>query len=388
MFTAENPTVFILGAGASWHYGYPTGEDLVKRVQEKAKIVQKYFEYMDGNPSRGAPLFFEENKLENETIDERWQRIIRECRELQEGLEAVNPLVIDYYLGWNEHLEKIGKLLISLVILECQHEFQAKKGNVNNTPATIRTSNGERPKELSEFNDKWCRFIVHQLAMHCEQSSDLHKNAAWFVTFNYDTSLEQTLRSGLKHIKKFDKADIDHFLNDSRITHIYGRVHQKSRDSSALNWMAKDFKTEDHWQTTRDFTGLLNAEYEASKEIQVIDPAKKTINEKDLEITHSRIQKAKHVYILGYGFDKHNSEKLRLPEFLYLNPPADKKIYFTNFGDINQVNKRASKIFFRDPSCFPPGGPSVVKGRYEKSTRNVYDALQLDFDMPESKPLT
>jgi hypothetical protein len=28
------PTVFILGAGASWHYGYPTGEDLVKMVIE------------------------------------------------------------------------------------------------------------------------------------------------------------------------------------------------------------------------------------------------------------------------------------------------------------------------------------------------------------------
>ncbi len=34
MFTEE--TVFILGAGASWHYGYPTGEELISRVQRKA----------------------------------------------------------------------------------------------------------------------------------------------------------------------------------------------------------------------------------------------------------------------------------------------------------------------------------------------------------------
>jgi hypothetical protein len=34
MFTTK--TVFILGAGASWHYGYPTGEGLVKKVVEKA----------------------------------------------------------------------------------------------------------------------------------------------------------------------------------------------------------------------------------------------------------------------------------------------------------------------------------------------------------------
>jgi len=34
MFTSE--TVFVLGAGASWHYGYPTGEGLVKKVVQKA----------------------------------------------------------------------------------------------------------------------------------------------------------------------------------------------------------------------------------------------------------------------------------------------------------------------------------------------------------------
>jgi hypothetical protein len=28
----EKSTVFVLGAGASWHYGYPTGEELVQQV--------------------------------------------------------------------------------------------------------------------------------------------------------------------------------------------------------------------------------------------------------------------------------------------------------------------------------------------------------------------
>jgi hypothetical protein len=35
------PTVFILGAGASWHYGYPTGEDLVKMVIERADAAAR-----------------------------------------------------------------------------------------------------------------------------------------------------------------------------------------------------------------------------------------------------------------------------------------------------------------------------------------------------------
>jgi hypothetical protein len=43
MAVFKNPTVFILGAGASWHYGYPTGEELVKKVIQKAGIVRNYF---------------------------------------------------------------------------------------------------------------------------------------------------------------------------------------------------------------------------------------------------------------------------------------------------------------------------------------------------------
>jgi hypothetical protein len=39
----KNPTVFILGAGASWHYGYPTGEDLVKMVIQRADAAADYF---------------------------------------------------------------------------------------------------------------------------------------------------------------------------------------------------------------------------------------------------------------------------------------------------------------------------------------------------------
>ena len=42
MFT--NKTVFILGAGASWHYGYPTGEELVKQVIKRYELAEKFFD--------------------------------------------------------------------------------------------------------------------------------------------------------------------------------------------------------------------------------------------------------------------------------------------------------------------------------------------------------
>jgi hypothetical protein len=38
----NNKTVVILGAGASWHYGYPTGDDLVKMVIKKCKELANF----------------------------------------------------------------------------------------------------------------------------------------------------------------------------------------------------------------------------------------------------------------------------------------------------------------------------------------------------------
>jgi len=59
---------------------------------------------------------------------------------------------------------------------------------------------------------------------------------------------------------------------------------------------------------------------------------------------------------------------------------------FTNFGDLNLINKKASKVFFGHPEAFLQKstfrdvntGPCA-----EKSTRNVYDALSMDFDALE-----
>ena len=52
MFKAK--TVVVLGAGASWHYGYPTGEELVKQVIRKATTARQYFTIYLSNSA--APL--------------------------------------------------------------------------------------------------------------------------------------------------------------------------------------------------------------------------------------------------------------------------------------------------------------------------------------------
>jgi hypothetical protein len=39
----KRKTVFILGAGASWHYGFPTGDGLVKTIAQACSQVSNFF---------------------------------------------------------------------------------------------------------------------------------------------------------------------------------------------------------------------------------------------------------------------------------------------------------------------------------------------------------
>jgi hypothetical protein len=91
------------------------------------------------------------------------------------------------------------------------------------------------------------------------------------------------------------------------------------------------------------------------------------------------------VYILGYGFDRNNSERLGLREGLAYEKADNVKVMFTNFNNINRVNKRASRLLFRTARHFSPAGGAVEEsdGRYERSIRDVYEALELDFESLE-----
>ena len=159
------PTVFILGAGASWHYGYPTGEELVKKVLEKAELLSKYLENSVHTLNLQWPKFVEPAKTrDGDDIARHWQVALDKCSALKSGLEQVRPLIIDYYLGWNASFKDLGRLLIAWVILDCERRCtEAGAGNINRR--------AQSPVDnLKLFNDDWCRFLLHKLAINCKTS--------------------------------------------------------------------------------------------------------------------------------------------------------------------------------------------------------------------------
>jgi hypothetical protein len=193
---------------------------------------------------------------------------------------------------------------------------------------------------------------------------------------------------GLRHIQLFHNIDLVTFLSGSRIVHIYGRIREELTNSKKIDWKIQD---QDPQRVGESGLGdyhakmksLLDAAYSASRGLRVIDPHDKGADDAEIEIARAAIAKARRVFILGYGFDEHNSGRLNLQETLRDHTKlANKRIAFANYQDINQINKRGSKIFYGAPNCFQPGGPAI-QDRYEKSIRNTYDALALDFDLAD-----
>jgi hypothetical protein len=363
MFTEEQSTVFLLGAGASWHYGFPTGETLVKEIGQKGAILARFYQhsFKVGNPQR--PKFFGVPKTD---VQSQWKTAWERCERLNDALQQANPLVIDYFLGLNPDMQEVGKLLIAWVLLERDARSRRKAGNINR----------DRPAE-----DDWCRYVTHQLGVGCTASGDLLKNNVSFVTFNYDMSLEARLSRSLRNVEIFLPSDIEKFLGGNRIIHVYGKLANSQPD--AIPWsVEKDDPSsfnEFNWGDYHaDFAKLLDAVHDASIDLRVIDPHNKGSDAENIMIAKAQIVRAKRLFILGYGFDENNNLRLDLSGAIRGHK---KRVYFTNFENNRNINKRASKVFFGDEDHFRSESGWIEAGLHERSTRSVYDALARDFDL-------
>jgi hypothetical protein len=203
----------------------------------------------------------------------------------------------------------------------------------------------------------------------------------------------------LRALDIFDEGDVARFLGGNRILHVYGRL----RTTSVVDGFAPLDLTpvEASLQANAKYAGdpdilekrklFLDQVYEASQGLRTIDPDDKALDEHVLNAAREAIGEATCVYILGYGFDRLNSERLGLRESLRLDKASSHcSVLFTNLGDSNRINKLASTLFFGRPDqLLAMERPYIgdLQGRFycEKSTRNVYDALALDFDALEER---
>ena len=99
----SEPTVFVLGAGASCPYGYPSGIGL--RADIISSFCDQYQHYMDSDPNLKRYIAQQSNK----------------AKEFTDKFEKSSTKSIDLFLARNPEFDDIGKMAITFRILSAEY---------------------------------------------------------------------------------------------------------------------------------------------------------------------------------------------------------------------------------------------------------------------------
>lgn len=298
----HEPTVFILGAGASCPYGYPSGRELRREI-----CTHFYEDYDRFILKRSKIASFVPPKLE-----------LNEARNFADKFNKSSTKSIDLFLARNPEFEILGKKAIIFRIFAAERNSAFRE--------QMRT--GGRKQD-------WYSYIFDRLTDDHVEKNDYRRfceNKVSFITFNYDRSLEHFLYESL--VNSFNNIPLEKIkeqLVKLRIIHIFGQI-------AGLEWQDLDSKIEYRWDINRiNVQGLVN-------NLRIIYEEN---NNPELKEAHELLRKAQHIFFLGFGYAKENLELLNIPKAL----KQGQNIYGTALG-LTPKEIQDKKTIFPDQS--PP----------------------------------
>lgn len=251
-------TVFVLGAGASIPYGFPSGAELRRMLC--------------------APITRCSRKGDVNWIDSIAKLGIREAdsRCFAEAFLKSGITSIDSFLSRRHEFEKIGKAAIAAIICAL-----------------------EEPQALhkTDNDDDWYSHLWNALAAGVHDCGSLASNQVRFVTFNYDRSLEYFLLQSCQETFGVNDDTAVRALKPLRIIHVYG----------ALGKLDQNRTLETRPYETRVGSTELSV---AAKGIKIIPESRSDAPE--FNEARDLFGWAEQVCFLGFGFDPLNVSRLNL----------------------------------------------------------------------------
>jgi hypothetical protein len=262
----KEKTVFILGAGASCPYGFPSGQELREEICSKyVSDKKKYLASLGGIPNREIEIR------------------ISPVTKFAETFYKSSTKSIDLFLARNPEFKEDGKLSIIFRILAAEQSSLFRE----------HTKNREQD---------WYSYLFQRLTDDLVKKEDckrLRENNVSFITFNYDRSLEHFLYESLIHsFNGVDKAIVLEQLNNIRIIHVFGQIAQLDWQS-AQRWV--EYKTNNRLIPVEQLIDNLRIIYEQNENPEI-------------EESRTLISNARRIFFLGFGYAKENLEVLKILE--------------------------------------------------------------------------
>jgi hypothetical protein len=261
------PTVFVLGAGVSMPYGFPSGTQLVREICGATFGLQ--FEDQNSLLDKG-----EVTKILHDVFGE------LKTHDFGKALFLSQNYSIDAFLEGRPEFIEIGKWAISLFIL--RNEIEANLFSFN-------------------FQDKgFYRYLTDKLGTKWE---NFNENKLAFITFNYDRSLEHFLFTALHHKHGKSEQECAEAISRIPIIHVHGSLGK-------LPWQAKDgIPYGGNLKRNNNKLSVANgAAASASKQINIMPDGNFDFKVPD-EIT-DMLTNAERIYFLGFSYHDDNIKKI------------------------------------------------------------------------------
>jgi hypothetical protein len=286
----EKRTVFVLGAGASCPYEFPTARELRTRIIKD--FVGQYTEYIRESQPRPH--------------DKRTAFLASRAKDSAEMFVSAFHLSstesIDLFLSRQPQFKEIGKTAICLSILGAERLSHFRE-------------------DLDHRECDWYFFLYNMLTRKAtgkEGYLRFGENPIAFVTFNYDRSLEHFLFDSLRHsFEAVDEAKAKQQLDAIPIIHVYGKpapLPWELTDGEAVLEYGEQIKR----LVSIDLPTVINNLHVVHEER--VNP--------ELEKARKEIRKAERIFFLGFGYADENLDALGIPDGL----GAGHEIYGTAMG--------------------------------------------------------
>jgi len=255
------PTVLVLGAGASIPYGFPSGRDLYFQIKRN--------------------LDTQTREPNNQYL---WGKLLSlgysagDIASFKSALDFADPLSVDAFLEHRNEFLPIGKLAIALTLIPLENPE--------------RLFNIGRGKDVQE---SWYRYLMGRL--DANDCLDFRRNKLSIITFNYDRSLEHYLFTSLMNNFGINSEKCAHALSATPIIHVHGSL-------GSLPWQGK------RWSRAYVGTDNLEVVQKASQEIVVM--SEKEEEASVFDAAFDLLNEAEKIYFLGFGYHPTNLRRLKI----------------------------------------------------------------------------
>jgi hypothetical protein len=305
----QEKTVFVLGAGASCPYGYPSSARLRELICLNVGFMNHYTDYRKSNLT------------------------IKAAQDFITAFSKSSIQSIDMFIANNPKLARIGKYIIAFEI------FRAERDSLFGEEAKWRQEERSKPSDskirrnyvlgtADYLGGDWYFYLFNQLIRELPQKDglpDFSDHRIAFITFNYDRSLEQFFYEALRYsFTEVSEYRIVENLKQLKILHIFGQI-------APLEWQDSEKGV--------NYKPDINENLLQNSAINI-----KTIYEQkespEINTAQQLLAQAKQIFFLGFGYAEENLEILKPQD----RKKKDSRIYGTTFGlepgEIHNINFR------------------------------------------------